>query len=87
VKVGNAGVVGAAIGFAAAAACGAFLGLFFGMPTMDLPAKPGGQGLIWGTFLFSLVFGIPGAALGSFIGAFVAIVRKDNDKDEPGTKP
>src|SRR5262245_5586785 len=86
-NVGNAGVVGAALGLAAVAACGGVIGLVFGMPTMDLPAKPGMQGLIWATFLFSVVFGIPGLALGGFIGALVAMVRNDKDKGGRGKKP
>ena len=60
---------GATLGLIAPPICGAVIGFNFGMPTMDLPAAPGLQGMTWGATLFAFVFSIPGAGIGAIVGA------------------
>lgn len=49
---------------------GALVGLFFGMPSLDLWAKPGLEGAMIGAIYAGLLLSLPGAILGAIIGAW-----------------
>lgn len=64
--------VGLIWGLIAPPACGAVIGLLFGMVTMDTPAPPGLAGMAWGATLFAIVFSVPGACFCAIVGAIDA---------------
>jgi hypothetical protein len=60
---------GALLGSLVAPASGFVLGFVFGMPTIDLPARPGLDGAVWGAVLFGILFGWLTAVFGMLLAA------------------